>query len=238
MRSTAGGAGKTRLLRRSSTTPSTARRSRRCTRRSSRRSPTSAVTCARRHACSARDAGLPWWDLFASVGDPAPSECTWTKRSRTCATRSRRTPPRCSHWPSGPSPSDGSTRGSARRQARRRVLHARTRRRSRVLLNFSGTFDGVSTLAHELGHAYHNTNLAERTAMQRQTPMALAETASIFCETILVQSGLAAAAGDAARQLVLLDSDLTGATQVVSTSIRASCSRPGSSSSASTARCP
>ena len=45
--------------------------------------------------------------------------------------------------------------------------------------------------------------------------MALAETASIFCETILVQSGLAAATGDVARQLVLLDTDLTGATQVV-----------------------
>ena len=51
--------------------------------------------------------------------------------------------------------------------------------------------------------------------MQRQTPMALAETASIFCETILVQSGLAAAENDLARQLVLLDTDLTGAAQVV-----------------------
>ncbi|MEY2458379.1 MAG: hypothetical protein QOG30_209 [Acidimicrobiaceae bacterium] len=86
---------------------------------------------------------------------------------------------------------------------------------SRVLLNWSGSFDGVSTLAHELGHAYHNTNLADRTPMQRQTPMALAETASIFCETILVQSGLASAQGDLARQLVLLDTDLTGAAQVV-----------------------
>src|SRR5437763_16992060 len=51
--------------------------------------------------------------------------------------------------------------------------------------------------------------------MQRQTPMALSETASVFCETILVQSGLAAAEGDVARRLVLLDTDLTGATQVV-----------------------
>ena len=70
---------------------------------------------------------------------------------------------------------------------------------SRVLMNFDGTFDSVSTLAHELGHAYHNTNLAERTPLQRQTPMALAETASIFCETILVQAGLRAAVDDPAR---------------------------------------
>ena len=86
---------------------------------------------------------------------------------------------------------------------------------SRVLMNFAGTFDSVSTLAHELGHAYHNTNLADRTPLQRQTPMALAETASIFCETILVQTGLRAAADDPERELALLDIDLTGATQVV-----------------------
>jgi oligoendopeptidase F len=84
---------------------------------------------------------------------------------------------------------------------------------SRVLLNFDGSFDSVQTLAHELGHAYHNANLAVRTAMQRRTPMALAETASIFCETIMVQAGLAAA-GDTDR-LALLNVDLQGACQVV-----------------------
>ncbi len=49
---------------------------------------------------------------------------------------------------------------------------------SRVLCNFDGSFDSVQTLAHELGHAYHNVNLGERTPMQRSTPMALAETAA------------------------------------------------------------
>jgi oligoendopeptidase F len=84
---------------------------------------------------------------------------------------------------------------------------------SRVLLNFDGSFDSVQTLAHELGHAYHNTNLGERSPMQRQTPMALAETASIFCETIVVAAGLADA--DEAGRLVLLNTDLQGAAQVV-----------------------
>jgi oligoendopeptidase F len=84
---------------------------------------------------------------------------------------------------------------------------------SRVLMNFDGSWDSVSTLAHELGHAYHNTNLADRSPMQRRTPMALAETASIFCETILVQSGLVDASPD--ERLALLNLDLTGATQVV-----------------------
>ncbi len=85
---------------------------------------------------------------------------------------------------------------------------------SRVLLNFGHTFDSVSTLAHELGHAYHNTTLALRTPLQRSTPMALAETASIFCETLLTQSVLAATT-DPARRLAILDYDLQGACQVV-----------------------
>jgi oligoendopeptidase F len=86
---------------------------------------------------------------------------------------------------------------------------------SRVLCNFDGSFDSVQTLAHELGHAYHNVNLGERTPMQRNTPMALAETASIFCETIMVQAGLAAVGDDAGGRLALLDGDLSGACQVV-----------------------
>jgi oligoendopeptidase F len=86
---------------------------------------------------------------------------------------------------------------------------------SRVLCNFDGSFDSVQTLAHELGHAYHNLNLGERTQMQRATPMALAETASIFCETIMVQAGLAAVGDDAGGRLALLDGDLAGACQVV-----------------------
>ena len=84
-----------------------------------------------------------------------------------------------------------------------------------MLLNFDGSFDSVQTLAHELGHAYHNTNLGHRTPLQRQTPMALAETASIFCETIMVQAGLAAAGDDDGARLAILDGDLAGATQVV-----------------------
>lgn len=86
---------------------------------------------------------------------------------------------------------------------------------SRVLLNYDGSAKSVSTLAHELGHAFHGTQLAERTPWQRTTPMALAETASIFCETLLVESLLTDAGTDADLRLALLDVDLQGATQVV-----------------------
>jgi oligoendopeptidase F len=58
---------------------------------------------------------------------------------------------------------------------------------SRVFANYKPSFGGASTLAHELGHGYHNVNLAQRTSLQRSHPMTLAETASIFCETIIRQ---------------------------------------------------
>jgi pepF/M3 family oligoendopeptidase len=88
-------------------------------------------------------------------------------------------------------------------------------RESRIMLNFAGTLDDLFTIAHELGHAYHNEQLfrAGRTSLQRQTPMTLAETASIFCETIVFNAVLEEA--DEAGKLEILEQDLAGATQLV-----------------------
>lgn len=84
---------------------------------------------------------------------------------------------------------------------------------SRVFANFKPSYGGMSTLAHELGHGYHNTNLAQRTMLQRQTPMTLAETASIFCETIVRQAALKQADRD--EQIEILEASLQGSCQVV-----------------------
>jgi pepF/M3 family oligoendopeptidase len=84
---------------------------------------------------------------------------------------------------------------------------------SRVFANFKPSFDGVSTLAHELGHGYHNLNLANRTEMQKNTPMTLAETASIFCETIIVHAALTRA--DRQEQITILENSIQGSCQVV-----------------------
>src|SRR5579875_958931 len=154
---------------------------------------------------------LPWWDLVAPV--PGAPGCGWaqaeaavleafstyTPRLRELAARAFQ-----ERWvDAGPRPGKRgggfcmSIGGGA----------------SRILMNFDGSFDSAQTLAHELGHAYHNLNLAGRPPLLRPTPMALAETASIFCETIMVQSGLAAA--DDAARLALLNVALVGTTQVV-----------------------
>jgi pepF/M3 family oligoendopeptidase len=77
---------------------------------------------------------------------------------------------------------------------------------SRIMMNYDFAFEDVSTLAHELGHAYHNLNLKDRTALQRGTPATLAETASIFCETIAFEAAMKDASR--AEKLALLDSAL------------------------------
>jgi pepF/M3 family oligoendopeptidase len=84
---------------------------------------------------------------------------------------------------------------------------------SRILMNFEPSLDSVSTLAHELGHGYHNFCLKDRTPWQRQTPMTLAETASIFCETIIMKAALSKAAST--EKLGILENDIQGHAQVV-----------------------
>jgi oligoendopeptidase F len=84
---------------------------------------------------------------------------------------------------------------------------------SRILMNYEPSFGSVSTLAHELGHGYHNYCLAERTWLQRATPMTLAETASIFCETIIREAVLEN--GSPEEQRVVLEASLQGSCQVV-----------------------
>ena len=75
-------------------------------------------------------------------------------------------------------------------------------RQTRIFMTFGRTFGGVSTLAHELGHAYHAWLLRERPYFATGYPMALAETASTFCETLIMDAALDAAAGE--EELALL----------------------------------
>lgn len=84
---------------------------------------------------------------------------------------------------------------------------------SRILCNFDGSFEQVLTIAHELGHAYHNECQKGLTMAQRSTPMTLAETASIFCETLILNAALKQA--NKAEKLALLETQLIGASQVI-----------------------
>ena len=84
---------------------------------------------------------------------------------------------------------------------------------SYVLTNFEGSYSSVSTLAHELGHAYHNECLRDQSILLADYPMPLAETASIFNETLLAQRMLEGA--DRESRIAMLDQQLGDAAQVI-----------------------
>ncbi len=84
---------------------------------------------------------------------------------------------------------------------------------SRILTNFTGSFNDVTTLAHELGHGYHGLCLTEETALNSDYPMPIAETASIFCETIISNAALKTASKDEA--ITILENDISGNAQVI-----------------------
>ena len=87
---------------------------------------------------------------------------------------------------------------------------------SRILANFDGSFDQVSTLAHELGHAFHNecAYQADKTELQQSTPMTLAETASIMCETIITEAVLKNVT-DPQEELAIIEAQMNNATGVI-----------------------
>lgn len=89
-------------------------------------------------------------------------------------------------------------------------------RESRVLCNFDGSLDQISTIAHELGHAFHNECQfqAGKNELQRSNPMTLAETASILCETI-VSNAILAQAKTREEELGILETALIGDGQVI-----------------------
>jgi pepF/M3 family oligoendopeptidase len=158
------------------------------------------------------DGGLPWWDLFAPVGDD--SGVSWVHATELVSEAFADYSPELAHL--------------AERAFTERWVDAEMRdgKRggaycvgvdgdvSRVMMNFDASFGSVSTLAHELGHAFHNVALADRTPMQKRLPMALAETASIFCETLLFEMSAPRTTGTAAR-LALVEMYLADAAQVV-----------------------
>ncbi len=84
---------------------------------------------------------------------------------------------------------------------------------SRVLSNFDGSFSSVTTLAHELGHAWHGHCLKDLPILKTSYPMPLAETASIFNEGIVTDAVLKKLDDD--KKLAIIEAELMDATQVI-----------------------
>ncbi|MGD9615743.1 MAG: M3 family oligoendopeptidase [Alphaproteobacteria bacterium] len=72
-----------------------------------------------------------------------------------------------------------------------------------LLLNYQGRLRDVMILAHELGHGVHQVLAAGQGALMADTPLTLAETASVFGEMLTFQALLAAETDPARRKIML-----------------------------------
>ena len=85
---------------------------------------------------------------------------------------------------------------------------------SRVLTNFGGTLGDVVTLAHELGHAFHNHCLRDNSVLNMDVSMPVAETASTFNEVVAMNAAINAEKDPKARR-ALIESQLMDANQII-----------------------
>ena len=86
-------------------------------------------------------------------------------------------------------------------------------KQSRILTNYDGYFGSIGTLAHELGHAFHNKQIQDERTLNQDYPMPVAETASTFNEVHLGKHALKTAEGE--ERLNLLENDLKEQTQCI-----------------------
>lgn len=74
---------------------------------------------------------------------------------------------------------------------------------TRVFMTFMGTPDNVSTLAHELGHAFHQHVMTDLPVLAQKYAMNVAETASTFNELVVADAALAKASSNDQRIALL-----------------------------------
>jgi pepF/M3 family oligoendopeptidase len=159
---------------------------------------------------------LPWWDVFAPVGE-SNTVYSFNEAKEFILEQFGTFSPRLSNF--AKHAFDHNWIDAEQRDGKRGgafCMEVPGVGESRVCCNFDGSLDQVTTIAHELGHAFHNDCAikAKKTEIQKLTPMTLAETASIMCETIVNYATLKTAKNDSER-LAILESKLAGDSQVI-----------------------
>lgn len=86
-------------------------------------------------------------------------------------------------------------------------------KQSRILMNFDGNLRNVITMAHELGHAYHNLHIQNHLPLNWEYTMPVAETASTFNEALITNSIISEATD--AEKISLLESEIQDTTQII-----------------------
>lgn len=159
------------------------------------------------------DSGLPFYDLFAPMGE-VDRKFTYEQAREYIVENFRTFSDKLANFADNAfekSWIDAEPRKGKRGGAFCSNIHSIGE--SRILSNFNGSFSNVTTLAHELGHAYHGHCLSKETILNSHYPMPIAETASIFCETIVMNAALKEADNNDA--ISLLESSISDAGQVI-----------------------
>jgi pepF/M3 family oligoendopeptidase len=159
---------------------------------------------------------LAWWDLFAPMGK-TDKVYSWDEARDFIVGNFNKFSPELGTF--AKRAFDNNWIDAEQREGKRGgafCMGVEAVKESRILSNFDGSFDQVSTLAHELGHAFHNecAYQAGKTPLQQNTPMTLAETASIMCETIVTEAVLEQVT-DPQEILAVLEAQMNNASQVV-----------------------
>ena len=158
--------------------------------------------------------GLPWYDLFAPMGKAATKFTAEDARNylveqfsgfdKELADMVARAFEE--EWIDF-YPRDGKTGGAF-------CAEVHCLEESRILTNFDGMFTDVVTLAHELGHAFHNQCIFPHRVLNRDYSMPVAETASTFNECVVMASAIDKAI-DKEEKLALIESQLQDVTQII-----------------------
>lgn len=85
---------------------------------------------------------------------------------------------------------------------------------SRILTNFSGSIGDVITMAHELGHAYHNEQVFKESILNSSYSASIAETASVLAETIVKKAAIEETES-VSEKIAILEQELQDSTQVI-----------------------
>ena len=87
-------------------------------------------------------------------------------------------------------------------------------KQSRVLTNFDGSFSDIVTLAHELGHSFHDRQVFAHSVINQGYSMPVAETASTFNEVLVMEAAIARAT-EKEEKIALIESQLMDACQII-----------------------
>ena len=158
--------------------------------------------------------GLPWYDLFAPMGKSSTKFTTQQARDFLVEQFSGFHPDEAKMIADAFAeawidffPREGKAGGAF-------CAGVESIGQSRILTNFDGAFGDVVTLAHELGHAWHNACIRDHRPLNHDYSMPLAETASTFNECVVMASAISKAADDQ-EKLALIESQLQDAAQII-----------------------